>query len=266
MLRLEENDLASVRAWMNRSLGLRGEDYRPAFLARRIGSRLAATGCPDVRSYLELLAHDPHESGTMSSKLLVPTTEFFRNPEVFGALGRALAEISRRPGWSSLRVMSAPCSTGEEAVSLAILLEEMGLTGKILAVDRSRRALASLQAGVFGARSVGKLDLQRRARYFKEEGDKARVRPDIAARILPVCCDLTSGVPARRVHVVVMRNLFIYMTEAAQSRLLGEAGRVLLPGGLLALGRVEVLPRYAMRGWTPVDRDARIFEWTGGSE
>ncbi len=265
MMRLENEDLFALRAWMAQALGMNGENYRPAFLARRLWSRMRATGTPDVPTYLALARRDAAEALTLASKFLVPTTEFFRNPEVFQALGRELVARTSRPGWATLRAVCAPCSTGEEAVSLAILLNELGLRGRIVALDRSRGALRALRSGLWPRRSMEKVDLRRRARYFREEGETSRITEDIAARIQPVCCDLNGGIPAGGVHVVMMRNFFIYLTESAQGRLLEEAARAVVPGGLLVLGRVEILPRAALGPWTLVERDARIYERTGGA-
>lgn len=265
MLKLRDEDLLALRAWMAQALGMNGESYRPAFLARRLWSRMRATGTSDVPTYLALARRDAAESLTLASKFLVPTTEFFRNPEVFQALGRVLAAKVSRSDWSSLRVLCAPCSTGEEAVSLAILMSELGLRGHIVAMDRSRKALSALRSGLWPRRSMEKMDLRRRARYFRDEGETSRITEDIAARIQPVCCDLSGGIPAGGVHVVMMRNLFIYLTESAQGRLLDEAARAVVPGGLLVLGRVEILPRAALGPWALVERDARIYERTGGA-
>ena len=265
MLKLKDEDLLALRAWMAQALGMEGEIYRPAFLARRLWSRMRATGTPDVPSYLALVRGEPAEALTLASKFLVPTTEFFRNPEVFHALGRELVARTSRPGWATLRAVCAPCSTGEEAVSLAILMSELGLRGHIVALDRSRGSLSALRTGFWPRRSTEKVDLRRRARYFRGEGETSRITEDIAARIQPVCCDLGGGIPADGVHLVMMRNFFIYLTESAQGRLLHEAARALVPGGLLVLGRVEILPRAALGPWALVERDARIYERTGGA-
>jgi len=261
---LSDQDLEDLRAWMRRGPGLRGEDYRPTFLARRLWPRLRASGCKDVPSYLALLRQDPAEAQSLASKFFVPTSEFFRNPEVFKSLSMLLAERVRRPGWTPLKIVSAPCSTGEEPVSLAILLEEAALQGRILAFDRSRNALAALQSGLFARRALEKVDLKLQARYFKREGERFSVVQRVAARICPICCDLGDGFPVRKAHVVMMRNLFIYLTEAAQLRLLDGAAQALVPGGLLVLGRVEALSPLRAAAWHPVDRAARIYERTGG--
>ena len=77
--------------------------------------------------------------------------------------------------------------------------------------------------------------------------------------ILPVCGDLTFGIPGSGYHVIALRNIFIYLTEEAQVRLLGEAKKALVPGGLLILGRVESLSRRSSHEWRTVVRDARIY-------
>jgi len=263
MSALAPEHLAKLKAWLSGEWGLKGEDYRDAFLDRRVAPRLAARACPDPGSYLRLLENDPAEAKVLLAKLLVPTTEFMRNPEVFAALARALQERMGRRGWSPLRLLSAPCSTGEEAVSLAILLEEKGMEGRIVAADRSAPALARLASGIFGLRALEKLDSGLKERYFTVEGDRAMVAPGLRRRIFPVRLDMGWGLGGRRFHAVIMRNLFIYLTEAAQGRLLEEAGRALEPGGLLVLGRVETVGRRWRGSWRPVDADCRIYEWTG---
>ena len=136
-------DLQDLRRWITDQSGLKGEDYRASFLERRVLPRLAATGCATLADYLRHLENHPDEGRKLLSKLLVPTTEWFRNPEVYAAVGRLLVERSSSPGWSRLRLLSAPCSTGEEALSLAMLMEELGLAGRVVAGDLSRSAMSS---------------------------------------------------------------------------------------------------------------------------
>jgi chemotaxis methyl-accepting protein methylase len=140
------------------------------------------------------------------------------------------------------------------------LLEELGAPGWILAADRSLQALRALKAGLYPSKSLEGMDKGRRQRYFTEEENRARVARRVIGRIHPLCCDLSRGLPGGPFHVVVLRNLFIYLTPQAQERLVGEAGAVLVPGGLLVLGRVEAAGCFASRQFRAVSRDARIYE------
>jgi chemotaxis methyl-accepting protein methylase len=259
-LALSATDLASLRKFLEKAYGLRGEDYRDSFLARRLEPRLAATGRDTAKDYLEHLRKHPSEAEILLTKLLVPTTEFFRNSEVFDELKRTLRERIRSRSWKAIRILSAPCSTGQEPVSLSILLEELDAPGLILAADRSLGALSALSAGIYPLKSLDDMDKARRERYFTVEESRARVARRVLRRICPLCCDLSRGLPAGPFHVVLLRNLFIYLTSQAQERLMDEAGEALVPGGLLVLGRVETACGSASRCFKAVSRDARIYE------
>lgn len=265
MSRLTEEDLRPLREFLASAFGLRAETYRHSFLERRVLPRLEATGCSCVGSYLRFLKDHPAEGRTLLQKVLVPTTEFFRNPEVFLRLRSLLAERRATLHWKILRFLSAPCSTGEEAYSLALLLEEASWPGWILAADRSLSALRTLRGGRYSARLLKPLDREGLSRYFTLEEGQGLAAPVLRKRVLPVCADLSLGVPGRGFHVALVRNLLIYLTEEAQERLLREVHRSLLPGGLLVLGRVEGLPRGTAELFGAVDRERKIFERKAGS-
>jgi chemotaxis methyl-accepting protein methylase len=257
-------ELALLHDWMRLALGLHGKDYRASFLSRRVGNRMRARDCEDLGAYLRLVSEDREEAGTLFQKLMVPTTELFRNPEVFEVLGPMLSELARPRG--GVDVVSAPCSTGEEAVSFAVLLEELRLPGRVLALDRSRRALGALAKGAFPAKVLEKVDTKLQRRYFKKVGEIVTVAERVMARIVPVRCDLGDGLPLRAAQVVAMRNFFIYLTDAAQGRILTDVERVVEPGGLLILGRAETLSPHRSAAWAPLDRSARIYERRGGAK
>jgi chemotaxis methyl-accepting protein methylase len=260
MTSLGRAELRPLRAWIQRSIGLRGEDYRDSFLTRRLEPRLQATGCADAAAYVEHVKRHTEEAQTFLSKLMVPTTEFFRNPEVFEALSKILAGRAQNLGWEPLRILSTPCSTGEEVLSLAILLEEAKLDGRIVAGDLSLSALRRLKSGTYPTKGLEGMDIRQKERYFTVEENRARPVRRLTRRVLPVRCDLTQALPGRGFHLVLLRNLFIYLTETAQARLLGEAARALVPGGLLVLGRVESVSRSGHGLFRPLARDARIYE------
>jgi len=255
---LQPGDLDLLRRWLAREIGLRGADYRDEFLARRVLPRMEAAKSPSLGAYLTYLEPRPEERKALVQRFLIPTTEFFRNPEVFESLGEELARMRAPRG---LNLLSAPCSTGEEAVSLALLLEMRGLRGRIVAADLSAPALARLRAGRWPVRALEKLDREVVARYFGIEDDWAVPAHRLLQRIQPVRWDLGRGMPGGGFHAVLLRNLFIYLTAQAQERMTAEAGRALLPGGLLVLGRVERL--VTREGWEEADRDGRLYRWKG---
>jgi len=255
---LQPGDLDLLRRWLAREVGLRGTDYRDEFLARRVLPRMEASKSATLGAYLTLLEQRSDEKKGLIQRFLIPTTEFFRNPEVFESLGEELARLRAPRG---LNLLSAPCSTGEEAVSLSLVLDSLGLRGRIVAADLSAPALARLREGRWPVRTLEKLDRSLVARYFGVEDGWAVPAPRLMQRILPVRWDLGRGMPGRGFHAVLLRNLFIYLTAQAQERMTAEAGQALLPGGLLVLGRVERL--VSREGWEEADRDGRLYRWKG---
>jgi chemotaxis methyl-accepting protein methylase len=257
---LAPGELEAFLRWLSSQSGLHAEAYRPSFVERRVLPRLRATGAGTLGAYLEHLRTHPSERRILMAKLMVATTEFFRNPEVFETLGDLIQARLGGAFREPIRVVSAACSTGQEPVSLAILLAEMGLDFRILALDRHPPSLRILAAGRYAAKALSTLDGALVRRHFDEEaGGTLRLKPALRKRIRAGCCDLTRGIPARGAHVLSCRNVFIYLTEASQARLLEEAAQATVPGGLLVLGRVEGIPRREHHAWRAVARDAKIY-------
>lgn len=262
MKRPTAEELELLKNWIAENTGLRASEYRDTFLTRRLLPRFSATGVSDITEYLRILEEDSPERRTFISKLFVPTTEFFRNPEAFELLGKVIDEsFSRR---KPLKVMSAPCSTGEEAVSLFILLNELEFDCRIIAVDRSAKALGKMMRASWSKKRVEKVDKELRERYFRVVGNRAELRVHPVGRISPVCADLTRSFPGRGLDLILMRNFLIYLTISAQARLIERAAEALNPGGLLMLGAAETLPRgeYNLQ---PVISRARIYR-SGGEK
>lgn len=252
-------DLSVIRTWLRKRGLVRPEEYRDSFLDRRVRAQLDAAGLPDVKDLLRAVERDGKSRDAFLQKLLVPTTEFLRNAEVFREVARILEE--RAPAWGEpIRVLSAGCSTGEEAYGLAALLDARALEYRILALDRSLPALRAVRRGCYDPRSLGKVDKRLAERYFIHRTAGYSVAGKLRARVLPVRWDLGCGLPRGPFHAVLLRNVLIYFTEEAKVRLLSEARAALAPGGLLILGKAESAGRAAPAELVARDRERRIYE------
>ena len=127
--------------------------------SKRAGSRgpsndgVAISGYPDASAYLDHLESSPAELECLIDALVIQETRFFRDPAVFDHL-RIWAQAWRRVAPGRLRILSAPCSTGQEAYSLAATLLCAGIPSSafnIDAFDISHTALAVAQRGVYPA-------------------------------------------------------------------------------------------------------------------
>jgi chemotaxis protein methyltransferase CheR len=184
----------------------------------------------------------------MIESLLTGETLFFRDLHPFQALRqRVLPELlQRRARQRRLRLWSAAASTGQEAYSLAMLLEDDfgGLAGwqvEILATDYSRAALERARTGLYSPLEINRgLPAQSLNKHFHPEGGQWRVNPSLAACLSFECLDLTRPWPPREpFDVIFLRNVLIYFDPATKRKVLQRAARALAPDGLLFLGSAE---------------------------
>jgi chemotaxis protein methyltransferase WspC len=176
-----------------------------------------------------------------------------------------MAEDDAKP----LRVLSAPCSTGQEAYSLAATLWSAGVSSfKIDAFDISRTALAAAQLGVYPAGALDHVpgDLQEACGTFLDQ--HWHMRDELRGRIrferrnlaIPGALDNEPGY-----HLILCRNLFIYLHAEARSALAESLSEALLPGGRLVMGAgdrvAEVNARFTPVG--PAASFALIHKVTG---
>ena len=228
-------------------------DARDAdILAEKLSSRAAERELDSLLDYYYFLRYDPEgprELELLIETLVVNETYFFREADQLRALARIiLPSISKaRP---SLRIWCAACSTGEEALTLAMILEEHDLLARteIVASDISTRVLGRAEAGIYGGRALRVLDPRDRLRYFVENADgTVRVRRDLVERVRFRRVNLFDPDRVRalgRFDVILCRNALIYFRDETVVSLVGRFADSLEPAGLLLVGASESLLRF----------------------
>ena len=239
--------------------------YKPSTLARRIDQARHRVGSPDGKAYLEYLEDHPEEVIKLYRHLLIGVTSFFRNPRTFDRLKEEW-EIwwpERSPG--PVRVWVAACSTGEEAYSLAILLQEF-LDQKaplhefhLFATDVDVQAVEAARRGWYRDSSLTSLSAERRNRWFERDGRGWRVRKSLRDHLTFAVHNLLSDPPFGQLDLVSCRNLFIYLDPEAQNSLASSFAFALKRHGLLLLGTSESAdPR---RLWfEPLDKKSKLYQ------
>ncbi len=240
--------------------------YKRATLRRRIERRMAERRCRSVRQYLALLARAPDELDALISSMLIKVTSFFRDPDAWQALAKkALPELlARKPERSEIRMWSVGCASGEEAYSLAILLSE--LLGpavskyqiKIFGTDVDEAAIAQARRGVYSRAQVEALSRERMARFFTPVADGWAVHKDLRRMVVFGVNNVVGDAPISRLDLIACRNVFIYLESQLQKRILSRFHYGLRPGGLLFLGKSELIP-FAAKLFEPVDLSRRIY-------
>ncbi len=240
--------------------------YRRGSITRRLHKRMLLAGAADPGAYLERLRADGEERVLLAKSLFIGVTSFFRDPEAFGILkAKVLPEIFRkRSGDDCVRVWTPGCSTGEEAYSLAILLDEyMRETGesrriKIFATDIDPGSVETARRAVYPAREVRGLSEERARRYFTQSGGMLTAAPFLREQVVVARHDFLQDPPFLHMDLTVCRNLLIYLGPKLQERALALLHESLEPGGVLFLGPAESANHLEKR-LTVVDKRWKIF-------
>ena len=181
--------------------------------------------------------------------LLIGVTSFFRDPEAFEALEEQIVPklfADKLPG-ASIRVWSNGCSTGEEAYSIAILLQEkmeslhQNFSLQIFATDIDPQAIATARAGIYPASIAADISPKRLARFFtvEQNGNAYRIHKNIRDCLVFSEHDVIKDPPFSKLDLISCRNLMIYMGKELQKKLIPLFHYALSPGGILFLGTSE---------------------------
>ena len=221
--------------------------YRPATVYRRILNRMISVGVETLSEYLDLLRTHDDEGLRLLERVTIKVSRFYRNAATFEILRRQLLpDLERARGARPLRVWSAGCGCGEEAYSLAMVLEELGAPGLVAASDIDPAALVTARRGVYPEQAATELPEDLAARFLAPAhlaGQRAyRVRDGVRRRVAFSIHDLTSSESAPeggRFDLVCCRNVLIYLRRDVQARALRRIAAAIDGDGYLCLGEAE---------------------------
>lgn len=219
-------------------------------VAARVGKRLRHLALGSEEEYLDLLRRDPDEIVGLLDVISTNFTGFFRGQDHFDLAAARFGEWVAG-GQQRFRIWSAASSTGVEAYSLLMALDQVKslerLDVRILATDISTRALAQAQAACYPEKVIGPVPPELRRRYFDESKVEGETRWTVKAALRErvVCKRLNLSRPpfpmSGPLDLVFCRNVMIYFDHPVRQRLIAEIERLVRPGGLLFVGHSETL-------------------------
>ncbi|HSW16284.1 MAG TPA: CheR family methyltransferase [Ramlibacter sp.] len=240
-----------------RAMGLHFPPARWADLERGVGAAAKASGFADVASYARRLVAAPLERPQLqllASHLTIGETYFFRDPQLMKAVTSAiLPELirERRGGKQELRVWSAGCASGEEAYSLAILLEQLvpdlaHWRASVTGTDINPVALDKARAGVYGDWSFRDVPPAVKASYFEQgaNGHYAvvpRIRKLVSFGYLNLAHDAAPPADAASgpIDLIFCRNVLMYLTPRHARAAIARLHAALGDGGWLVVSPCE---------------------------
>jgi chemotaxis protein methyltransferase CheR len=251
---LPEGTTALIQSLINERTGMFFDNGKSDLLIDKLSPLVIERGFGSFLDYYYLLKYDPSAHAewlNVMNTLSVQETYFWREMDQVHALVKTLVpQWQARSGNSTLRIWSAACATGEEPLTIAMALNEAGwferASIEIVASDASSKAIDRARKGVYRERAFRNLPAHLRDRYFERDGSDWRVRSDIHSRIRWEIANLMDEDQISRLAAadfIFCRNVFIYFSESAISRVVRSFSRYIRPPGYLFVGAAESLIR-----------------------
>ena len=244
--------------------------YKPSTIHRRIERRMAVHQIETIDRYVRYLQKNPIEVEALFHEFIIGVTNFFRDPEAFKALEeRVIPKLfSNKPAGTTIRVWVPGCSTGEEAYSIAILLQERlemakeGFKVQIFATDIDSQAIATARAGLYPASIATDISPPERLEHFftaELDGSAYRINKTIRDKLVFSEHDVIKDPPFSKLDLISCRNLLIYMGGDLQKKLIPFFYYALNPDGFLFLGTSETVSEFGDL-FTAVDHKLKLFQ------
>lgn len=251
--RLSEDEFRLLREVISEHCGIWFREDLAYLMERRLWPRLEVLGLGDFSDYYRYLRLDPSRFAELEAVVDVLTTNetyFWREPRQLRAFEREIVPMlaasldSRR----TVRILSAGCSTGEEAYTLAALLRDSGRFAgwkvEVIGVDIARRVVEAARIGAYRDHAFRSSDSERMRRWFRFRAGRWLVDDELRRLVRFEQANLVdprglAGIG--RVDVVFCRNVMIYFDVPARQRVLRGFHRALREGGFLLLGHAESL-------------------------
>jgi len=257
-----EGGFQELLSFIYRERGWDFRDYKPKSLKRRLSRKLCELGIPSFHGYISYLGSNPSELDSLLTFLTIKVSEFFREPEVFDSVCALCCDRLRSP--DGLRVWSCGCANGEEAYSIAMLLSEclpaeaLKKT-RVFATDIDREAVERARRAVYREEFLRNVSPPLKERHLFEVGGLFKVKYNIRNLVRFGTLDIVTGCPLKRIDLLFCRNLLIYMDKGLQESVFNKLDYALAPGGILVLGRSEVVPNAYSSRYTLLSKKMSIY-------
>jgi chemotaxis protein methyltransferase CheR len=249
-------------------------EYAEASLKRRVSKWFAESRFKTLSEAQSCVLREPEMLDSLLRGITVNVSEMFRDPSFFKAFREQVVPHLRT--WPYVKIWLAGCATGEEAYSLAILLEEEGLAdrSRIYATDLNNVVLETARKGIYPLR-----DMQRYTRNYQAAGgkaafsdyytaryDHAMMMPRLSERMVFASHNLATDAAFGEMQAVFCRNVLIYFRPSLKERVLSLFDSCISPGGFLCLGLKEgIEAREIGRRYEEIAARMRIYRKRYGS-
>lgn len=240
-------DISPVLDLLRQQIGLNPESIGTASVEKTVRERIEMSGAISAGDYVRKINSSAEELDRLVESVVVQETFFFRNATPFITLQSYLKQfVLNKERGRPLRILCFPCSTGEEAYSIAMVLLDMELSANqffIFAGDISEQALRIAEAGSYSSYSFRGKDIAFRKKYFTKQQDGSYIlKKEVRDAVRFERGNILSGnfLPGHQPYdVIFCRNLLIYFDDAAKAKAINSLLALLSGEGVLFVGHAE---------------------------
>jgi two-component system CheB/CheR fusion protein len=246
-------------------------EYKDSTIVRRLEKRISINRFERISEYTNFLINNKREVDILFKELLIGVTRFFRDEEAFDNLQKQILPVlfDNLKVSEPLRIWAPGCSTGEEAYSLAILIQEymreknINREVKIFATDIDTKSLEYAGVGLYTDSVASDVSAQRLSRYFTRKEGGYRVNDSIRGMVIFARHNILRDPPFSKIDLITCRNLLIYLENKAQQRILSMFYISLRDPGFLFLGSSESLGNLS-EGFRVLDNKNKLYRYKKG--
>jgi two-component system CheB/CheR fusion protein len=258
--------LDELLRYLHESRGFDFAGYKRTGLARRLSKRVQLLGLRTFTEYVDYLQVYPDEFAQLFNAILINATGFFRDPVAWEFIEHDVipALIASKRTAAPLRIWSAGCATGQEAYTIAMLFAEalgpeaFSRSVKIYATDIDDDALGLARQATYTAKEVSGVRPTFLVKHFEQIGDRYSFSKELRRSVIFGRHNLLNDAPISRIDLLLCRNTLMYFNADAQGRILSSLHFALADGGVLFLGKAEMLLAPSSL-FTPIDLKRRLF-------
>ena len=265
---LQELELRLLLEGIYQHYGYDFREYARSSVRRRVWRHMTEEGLGSISALQDQVLHDREAMERLLLDLSVSVTSLFRDPSFFRALREKVVPILRT--YPFVRIWNAGCSSGEETLSLSILMEEAGLGGRvrIYATDMNRELLERSRLGQFPlermqeytANYISSGGARVFSDYYRIVGGVAQFSETLLDPIVFAQHNLVTDSDFNEFHLIICRNVMIYFDKSLQNKVMDLLYRSLTRSGVLALGQKESLRLSSRAGeFEALDLDEKIY-------
>ena len=243
--------------------------YSEAHIRRRVLNRMTMSGLERISQMQSKVLNDEAFASSLLQDLSITVTEMFRDPGFYRSLRENVIPVLKT--YPFIKIWHAGCSSGEEAYSMSIILQEEGLYDRttIYATDFNQQVLNYAKQGIFSNKMMKEYTTNYQlsggkesfSSYYTSDDDNVIMNQSLKKNIVWANHNLVTDSVFAEVHLILCRNVLIYFDRNLQNKVQKLFYNSLIDGGILCLGSKESL-RFSdfHEEYTELDKKQRIFK------